>query len=45
VVGGCSYLWVLMVFVVVWLVGACGCAVSVLYGGGVEVGEGEGWWW
>jgi hypothetical protein len=40
-----------MAFVVVWLVGVCGCAVSVLHGGGVEVGEGEGgdggggWWW
>jgi hypothetical protein len=42
-VGGCSYLWALMAFVVVWLVRACGCAVRVLRGGGVDVGEG-GWW-
>jgi hypothetical protein len=38
-VGGCSYLWVLTVFVAVRLVSACGCAVPVLRGG-VEVGGG-----
>jgi hypothetical protein len=30
-------LWVLMAFVVVWLVGTCGCAVSVLHGHDVMI--------